>query len=192
MARGAPPWARRRETIRVRGGEPSVRKPSLAIREGALGYRTPQLLPLLRAQWPPWRLPRARGQNTPPPHLPSGGGGGRVRRPRGGAVCRSLPTAARASPLRVGGGSRWAPPGVPAGGGGPERACAACARGRPPRCGEPWGKGGEGVGGATSGRPRLPQPRSRGAGEPIAPALSPRAAAGGGVRSRSGPPRSRA
>lgn len=112
MARGAPPWARRRETIRVRGGEPSVRKPSLAIREGALGYRTPQLLPLLSAQWPPWRLPRARGQNTPPPHLPSGGGGGRVRRPRGGAVCRSLPTAARASPLRVGGGSRWAPPGV--------------------------------------------------------------------------------
>ena len=128
----------------------------------------------------------------PAPHLPSGGGGGRVRRPRGGAVCRSLPTAARASPLRVGGGSRWAPPGVPAGGGGPERACAACARGRPPRCGEPWGKGGEGVGGATSGRPRLPQPRSCGAGEPIAPALSPRAAAGGGVRSRSGPPRSRA
>ena len=48
----------------------------------------------------------------PAPHLPSGGGGGRVRRPRGGAVCRSLPTAARASPLRVGGGSRWAPPGV--------------------------------------------------------------------------------
>ena len=61
----------------------------------------------------------------PAPHLSSGGGGGRVRRPRGGAVCRSLPTAARASPLRVGGGSRWAPPGVPAGGGGPERACAA-------------------------------------------------------------------
>ena len=41
-ARGAPPRARRRETIRVRGGAPSVRKPSLAIREGALGYRTPQ------------------------------------------------------------------------------------------------------------------------------------------------------
>lgn len=94
----------------------------------------------------------------PAPHLPSGGGGGRVRRPRGGAVCRSLPTAARASPLRVGGGSRWAPPGVPAGGGGPERACAACARGRPPRCGEPWGKGGKVLGARRPVGPGFPSP----------------------------------
>ena len=92
MARGAPPWARRRETIRVRGGEPSVRKPSLAIREGALGYRTPQLLPLLSAQWPPWRLPRARGQNTPPPTSPLGAVGGGCAGPAvGPCAARCLP-----------------------------------------------------------------------------------------------------
>ena len=98
------------ETVRVRDGVPSVRTPSLAIREGALGYRTPQPLPLLSAQWPPWRLPEHVGRAELPPSVVRGGSW--VRRPRGGAVCRSLPTAARASPLRVGGGSRWAPPGV--------------------------------------------------------------------------------
>lgn len=34
------------ETVRGRDGAPSVRTPSLAIREGALGYRTPQPPPL--------------------------------------------------------------------------------------------------------------------------------------------------
>lgn len=72
---------------------PSVRKPSLAIREGALGYRTPQPLPLPSVQWPRWRLPehvggapRLRGR------VPCAG-------PAVGAERRSLPTAARASPL---------------------------------------------------------------------------------------------
>ena len=111
----------------------------------------------------------------PAPHLPSGGGGGRVRRPRGGAVCRSLPTAARASPLRVGGGSRWAPPGVPAGGGGPERACAACARGRPPRCGEPWGKGGKVLGARRPVGPGFPSPAVRGKPKPSGSPLQGRA-----------------
>lgn len=52
-----------------------------------------------------------------------------MRRPRGGAVCRSLPTAACASPLRVGGGSRWALPGVWRVGG--LCVCAVCARPAP-------------------------------------------------------------
>lgn len=69
----------------MRDGAPSVRKPSLAIREGALGYRTPQPPPLPSAQWPPWRLPEHVGGEDFP-LLPSAGGGGWVRRPRGGAV----------------------------------------------------------------------------------------------------------
>ena len=99
----------------MRGGEPSVRKPSLAIREGALGYRTPQLLPLLSAQWPPWRLPRARGQNTPPPTAPLGAVGGGCAGPAvGPCAARCLPRPApppfelgegRAGPRRASG--RW-------------------------------------------------------------------------------------
>ena len=57
-------------------------------------------------------------------------------------------------------------------------------RGRPPRCGEPWGKGGEVLGARRPVGPGFPSPVSRGEGEPIAPALSPRAAAGGGVADR--------
>lgn len=86
-----------------------------------------------------------------------------MRRPRGGAVCRSLPTAARASPLRVGGGSRWAPPGVRQVGG---RVRAAGPRGVSP------GEGGL-CRGATPGRPRLPRPRQlvvrRGPSRPPSP-----------------------
>lgn len=80
------------ETVRGRDGAPSVRTPSLAIREGALGYRTPQLLPLLSAQWPPWRLPRARGQNTPPRTSPLGAVGGGCAGPAvGPCAARCLP-----------------------------------------------------------------------------------------------------
>lgn len=57
----------RRRDDRVRDGAPSVRKPSLAIQEGALGYRIPQPLPLLSVQWPPWRLPEHVGRNSPSP-----------------------------------------------------------------------------------------------------------------------------
>ena len=51
--------------------------------------------------------------------------------------------------------------------------------------------------GAVSGRDApvglsFPGPAAGGEGEPVAPALAPWAAAGGGVQSRSGPPRSRA
>ena len=69
------------ETIWVRDGAPSMRKPSLAIREG-------QPLPLPSAQWPPWRLPEHVGRTPSPPTPPLCWGW--VRRPRGGAVYRSL------------------------------------------------------------------------------------------------------
>ena len=69
---GAPPCARRGRRW-VGDDAPSVRKPSLAIREGALGYWTPQPLRLPSVQWPPWRLPehvgrapRLRGRGAPP------------------------------------------------------------------------------------------------------------------------------
>ena len=157
-ARGAPPRARRRETIRVRGGAPSVRKPSLAIREGALGYRTPQPLPLPSARWPPWRLPEHVGR-TPPPTSPLGLVRGRVRRPRGwGRVPLVAYRGPRLPP------SSWervplGPAGRPAGGGGPGRAlCHVRARGRPPRCGEPWGKGGEVLGARRPVGPGFPSP----------------------------------
>ena len=157
-ARGAPPRARRRETIRVRGGAPSVRKPSLAIREGALGYRTPQPLPLPSARWPPWRLPEHVGRT--PPHLPSGVGEG-----AGAPAPRLGPCAARCLP-------RPAPPPFELGEGpaGPRRASGrwrgtgarvvpcARARGRPPRCGEPWGKGGEVLGARRPVGPGFPSP----------------------------------
>lgn len=93
-----------------RGGDaPSVRKPSLAIREGALGYRTPQLLPLLCA----WRPPRAAA------FLAVGTGPFGL----GPEWKDALPTAARASPHRGGGGSRRAGPASVAG-----QLCAAGAR----------------------------------------------------------------
>lgn len=97
-----------RETIRMRSGEPSLRKLSLATREGALGYWTPQLLPLPNVLW---RLPRVRGQNTPPPPLWGRLGGACAPAPRWGRV----PLVAYCDPrlpLQVGGGTRWAPPGV--------------------------------------------------------------------------------
>lgn len=69
---------------RMGGGDaPSVRKPSLAIREGALGYRNPQPPPLLCASWPPMRGDYRRVLGRAP--SPRG-----VCRPRGGAERRSL------------------------------------------------------------------------------------------------------
>ena len=90
-----------KEMIRMRSGEPLVRKLSLVTQEGALGYWTPQLLPLLNVQWLLWRLPSVCGQNTPPPPL-WGRLGGRVCWPHGGAVCHSLPTVTHTSPFKSG------------------------------------------------------------------------------------------
>lgn len=93
----------------MRDGAPSVRKPSLAIREGALGYRTPQPLPLPSAQWPPWRLPEHVGSEAPLPSVGRGVMGAPA--PRWGRVPLVAYCGLRL-PLRVGGGSRWALPGV--------------------------------------------------------------------------------
>ena len=130
----------------MKSGELSVRKPSLAIREGALGYRTPQLLLLPSVQWPPWRLPRACGQNTPPPTSPPGAvRGGGCARPAVGlcdARCLLRPAPPPSSWGRV--------PLGPAGrlaGGGDQSVRAPCVRAVGPlRCGEPWGKGGKVLG----------------------------------------------
>ena len=62
------------ETVRGRDGAPSVRTPSLAIREGALGYRTPQPPPLPSAAVATVATAGARGQSRTPP--PSAGGEG--------------------------------------------------------------------------------------------------------------------
>lgn len=71
---------------------PSVRKPSLAIRRGCLGVPHPPVAaPRLRVfLWP--------ALGAPP-----------LRAVRGPGRCSSRPTAARASPHRVGGGSRTGP-----------------------------------------------------------------------------------
>ena len=71
--------------------------------------------------------------------LPSVGKGGRwVCRPRGGAVrCLFAYCGPRLPPLRVGGGSRWAPPGVRRVGG--PCVCRVCAAG--PRGASPGGRG---------------------------------------------------
>lgn len=149
------------ETVRGRDGAPSVRTPSLAIREGALGYRSPSRCPSrvrsghrgdCQSTWAEQNSPALRGR-----------GGSWVRRPRGGAVCRSLPTAARASPLRVGGGSRWAPPGV--------RQVGGRVRAAGPRGVSPGGRG------AVSGRDARsasasPAPPAGGEEGPVAPALA--------------------
>lgn len=177
----------------MRDGAPSVRKPSLAIREGALGYRTPQPPPLPSAQWPPWRLPEHVGGEDFP-LLPSAGGGGMgAPAPRWGRVAAPCLPRPAPPPSELGegpAGPRWA---CPVSGGGSRCACAVRARGRPPWC-EPRGKEGEGEARRPVGRALAsPSPRSRGEEEPVyraRPRL--RAAAGGGVRSRSGPPRSRA
>lgn len=87
-----------------------------------------------------------------------------MRRPRGGAACRSLPTAARASPLRVGGGSRWAPPGV--------RQVGGRVRAAGPRGVSPGGRGGR-VGARRPVGLGFPGPAAVGEGEPVAPALAP-------------------
>ena len=88
-----------------------------------------------------------------------------MRRPRGGAACRSLPTAARASPLRVGGGSRWAPPGV--------RQVGGRVRAAGPPWGEPWGKGGAVSGRDARSASASPAPRPLVRGSPSRPPSPP-------------------
>jgi len=143
----------------VKGGETSLRKISLAIREEALGYRTPQLLPLPSVKWPPCRLPRPCGQNTPPPtsHLGPVRGAG-APAPRWGRV----PLVAHCGPrlpLQVGGGSRWVPPGVRQVGG-PERACAVCVRSAPCGVVSLGAKGGRCWGARRLVGPRFPSPQT--------------------------------
>lgn len=115
---------------------PSVRKPSLAIRRGCLGVpHPPAAAPRLRVSvWPAKGAPPLRAARAPSDAL--------------------RPTAARASPHRVGGGSRTGP--------GPASPARFC---RPRCCGRVW---------------RLNAPRGEvwgGAAPPPPPPASPRRAA---------------
>lgn len=152
------------ETVRVRDGAPSGRTSSLAIREGALGYRTPQPLPLPSAQWPPWRLPEHVGRAELPPSVV--GVGSRVRRPRGGAACRSLPSRGPRLPPPSRGRVPLGPAGRPAGGG-------PCARARPPPWREPWGKRGAVLGRDAGSASASPAPQLVARGRPSRPPSSP-------------------
>lgn len=136
---------------------------------------------------------RARGRRRLPPPALRGRGGMGAPAPRWGRVAAPCLPRPAPPPSELGegpAGPRWA---CPVSGGGSRCACAVRARGRPPWC-EPRGKEGEGEARRPVGRALAsPSPRSRGEEEPVyraRPRL--RAAAGGGVRSRSGPPRSRA
>lgn len=149
------------ETVRGRDGAPSVRTPSLAIREGALGYRSPQPLPLPSAQWPPWRLPEHVGR-AELPRSPWEGRELGAPAPRWGRVPLVAYRGPRLPPPRRG-RVPLGPAGRPAGGG-------PCACGRPPWC-EPWGRG------AVSGRDARsasasPAPPAGGEEGPVAPALA--------------------
>ena len=152
------------ETVRVRDGAPSGRTSSLAIREGALGYRTPQPLPLPSAQWPPWRLPEHVGRAELPPSVV--GVGSRVRRPRGGAACRSLPSRGPRLPPPSRGRVPLGPAGRPAGGG-------PCARARPPPWREPWGKRGAVLGRDAGSASASPAPQLVARGRPSRPPSPP-------------------
>ena len=167
-----PSRARRGRAGGVGGDAPSVRKPSLAIREGALGYRIPQPLPLLKRVFKhrPLLLPLF-GHRAPPP----------LR--RHGGVRRSLPSRGpRLPPPSFGGGSRRAGPAFPARGrcrrlgtfraGGYARLSPAARA----------GKGGQG--GAAPPRPRrVPLPGPSG---PVAES-QPAARCTGTARSRARP-----
>ena len=113
---GAPPGGARLGGRTGGGDAPSVRKPSLAIREGALGYRSPQPLPLLCAC-----------------SVASDAGLDSRRDVFGQSAALCLPTAACASPLRDGGGSRRA---------GPASGAGCVARVRVRACARPGGWGG--------------------------------------------------
>lgn len=162
----------------MRDGAPSVRKPSLAIREGALGYRTPQPLPLPSAQWPPWRLPEHVGR-TPPLW---GRGVMGAPAPRWGRVLLVAYCGPRLPPLSWG-RVPLGPAGCPASG----ELCVCCVVRSRPRGVSPGGRGG-GVGVRLPGRPRLPQPCSRGEEEPVVPALAPEPQPVAVWWARSGPP----
>ena len=115
-----PPWARRRDD-RVRGGAPSVRKPSLAILRGSLGVPEPPDAAPPECAVAAVATARARGQK-PPPSPPWGRGATGVPAPRWGCVLLVAYCGPRLPPPSWG-RVPLGPAGCPASGGG-----AVCSR----------------------------------------------------------------
>ena len=125
----------------MRGGAPSVRKPSLAILRGSLGVPEPPDAAPPECAVAAVATARARGQK-PPPSPPWGRGATGVPAPRWGCVLLVAYCGPRLPPPSWG-RVPLGPAGCPASGGGGPCVCAVCAR-PAPWC-EPRGKGGVGA-----------------------------------------------